>query len=92
MGMFTFNIAVTRQFSDESEEVIALFKSDDEAWIFIEGLRALDEKNGFATLTGEQRTFEAEGIAVPYSKEDGGGYITILGINRGTVTYRLRLN
>ncbi len=88
MSMFTFNVSVTRQFTDGDEEVIALFKSDDDAWAFIQGLRALDEKNGFVTHTGD-KAFDQEGIAVSSEKEDGGGYVTI---NEGTVTYRLRLS
>lgn len=91
MSMFTFNVAVTRQFSDEEEERIALFKSDVDAWIFIQGLCNLDEMNGFVACIGD-KAFEKEGIAVSSEKEDGGGYVAILGINGGTVTYRLRLS
>lgn len=91
MSMFTFKVSVTRQFSDEPEEIIALFKSSDDAWIFIQGLCALDEINGLVTYTGD-KSFEKEGIAVSSEKEDGGGYVAILEGNAGTVTYRLRLS
>lgn len=91
MSMFTFETSVTRQFSDAPEEIIALFKSINEAWIFIQGLRNIDEMNGFVTFTGD-KAFEKEGIAVSSEKEDGGGYVAILEGNAGTVTYRLRLS
>lgn len=91
MSMFSFNIAVTRQFTDRDEECLALFKDETYAWIFIQGLRALDEANGLVTYTGD-KAFEQEGIAVSSEKEDGGGYVAILGDNGVTVTYRLRLS
>lgn len=89
MAKFVFDFSVTRQFTDEDEEVIALFKSDNDAWAFIQGLRTLDEQNDLVTLTGDE-AFEKEGIAVSSEIEDGGGFVTVFGPNEGTVTYRLR--
>lgn len=91
MSLFIFSASVTRQFNENEEEIIALFKDDDDAWIFIQGLHDLDEMNGFVTFTGD-KAFEREGIAVSSQKEDGGGYVAILEGNAGTVTYRLRLS
>lgn len=91
MSMFSFDVAATRQFTGGDEEAIALFKSDDDAWTFIQGLRALDEGKGLITYTGD-KAFEQEGIAVSSLKEDGGGYVAILDGNEGTVTYRLRFS
>ena len=91
MSMFSFDVAVTRQFTDGDEETIALFKSDGDGWIFIQNLQYLDEENGIVTYTGDN-AFDKEGIAVSSEMEDGGGYVAILGSNEGTVTYRLRLS